>query len=216
MTTYNSSERYTLSQAQSRLLRESESRALALHGRLRVLRDASIEVADEWSANALDSLVAHLKVALPQPLIDQVEVRSGMEWSVFVGHCISWWENARTPQLMNTPQAKEYHPFFLTLVERLASLDLFLEGFLWNQHRRVPVTWGEAPWWPLIAGAVLGILISQGSWWAPWPLMLALGLMLGWVGRSLLGKQRYCGGASCGVNVSRLVDRCHHCGGQLI
>ena len=213
---YTTSESYTLSQAQSRLLRESESRALALHGRLRVLRDASIEVADEWSAGALDSLVAHLKVALPDSLISETELRSGMEWSVFVGHCISWWESARTPKLMSAEHTKEYHPFFLTLVERLASLDLFLDGFHWNQHRRVPVLWDEPPWWPLITGAVLGIVISQGSWWAPWPLMLALGLMLGWIWRLLLGKQRYCGGASCGVSLSGPKERCHRCGGQLI
>ena len=216
MMSYNSSENYTLSQAQSRLLRESESRALALHGRLRALRDASIEVADEWTEGALDSLTAHLRAALPNTLITQVESRSGMEWSVFVGHCISWWESARTPKLMSTQPAQEYHPFFLTLVERLASLDLFLEGFYWNQHRRVTVLWGEPPWWPLIVGALLGIIASQGGWWAPWPLMISLGLMLGWVWRLLLGKERYCGGASCGVSLAKNIDRCPRCGGQLI
>lgn len=209
------SERFKLSEVQSRQLRESESRALALHGRLRVLRDGNVEVEDEWSAGALDSLVSHLRVALPEKLITHVESRSGMEWSVFTGHCLSWWESARTPQLMRGGHAQDYHPFFLTLVERLATLDIYLEGFQWNQHRQVSVLWDDPPWWPLIFGAILGLLVSQGSWWAPWPLMLCIGVMFGWIGRSFIGKRPYCGGAACGSSLSFSDERCARCGGRL-
>lgn len=216
MLSHLSSERFSLSEVQSRLLRESESRALALHGRLRVLRDGSVEVEDDWSASALDSLVAHLRAALPDPLIACIESRSGMEWTVFIGHCLSWWESARTPHLKSGGHTHNYHPFFLTLVERLASLDIFLEGFQWNQHRQVAVRWDEPPWWPLIAGTLMGLIISQGSWWAPWPLMLSIGAMCGWVGRSLIGQRRYCGGASCGADLSATAERCDRCGGRLV
>ena len=212
---YAASSSYLLSQAQGRLLRESESRALALHGRIRILRDASVEARDDLATDALEALAAHLSAAFPDELIRHVEARSGMAWPVFIGHCVSWWQNARTPRLTMSP-TQTYNPFFLTLVERLASLDVTLEGFQWNRHRRISIELGDWPLWPLLAGGGIGLTISYINWSAPWPLMLMLGLMLGWTTRVIMGRARFCGDASCGVAVQRDDARCDRCGGILL
>lgn len=89
---------YDLSDTQAKTLLGIQPRALVLLGRLRVLNDGSVEVEDEWAGSALDALSQTIRSSLPKSAIGEVEKRSGMPWSVFVGQCLVWWEGSSQPQ----------------------------------------------------------------------------------------------------------------------
>jgi hypothetical protein len=212
----NSTEVYELTEAQSALLKEVEARAFALEGKLRVLRDASVEVEDEWAGAALESLSAQLRSALPHELLHHVEARSGMAWSVFIGHCIHWWEAQKSQGPRAGLHEMRGSSLLMTIMERLASLDLLIEGVYWNRSRSFPIQYSEPAWWPIILGCCLGIILSRGSWWAPWPFMAVFGSGLGWLFRGILSRQEYCGGIYCGAQVFTQLTHCDRCGGGLI
>ena len=207
---------FELDELQGIALRDIESRAIALEGRIRVMRDASLEVQDEWSAVALDALASHLRAALPPELLELVEARSGMGWDVYVGHCVHWWGvNRLKKRELNQAIDQSKHTLLLTIAERLASLDLFIEGLKWNEARRVGVSYSDPPWWPVVLGLLIGIAVSRGSWWAPWPLMAIFGAGFGWVARGVLSRQRFCDGPQCGSLLTATASQCERCGGTI-
>ena len=83
---------YTVSADRIGQLSDIQHRAMVLLGRLRVLKDGSIEAEDDFAADALEALSQRLSVGVSREATVAVEDRSGMPWSVFVGQCISWWE----------------------------------------------------------------------------------------------------------------------------
>ena len=280
---------------QVRAISDIHHRALVLLGRLRVLRDGSVEVEDDYAAGALDSLSQRLILGISREAITAVEERSGMPWSVFVGQCVAWWEGIGQPQrggstcmprglaspmetesiprvkrpsihtdavfgslatpsvggALNSsteglslwsPQTQEQNiknssdssmtseptplyrqrppvppvPFLAILVERIGSLDIYFKGLQWNRGRRVPMRVASAPLWPIVAGALLAIIMSGRSWWAPWPIMSFFGAGFGWLTSQALSKKRFCGGVACSQPIRARTTQCPRCGGELI
>ena len=85
---------FDLSSSQAEQLLAIQHRAVSLLGRLRVLRDGSVEVEDQWAGSALEALAGVARAGVPNQAILETETRSGMPWSVFIGHCLTWWEGS--------------------------------------------------------------------------------------------------------------------------
>ena len=85
---------FDISSSQAEQLLAIQHRAVSLLGRLRILRDGSVEVEDQWAEGALEALVSAVRAGVPNQAILEAESRSGMPWSVFIGHCLSWWEGS--------------------------------------------------------------------------------------------------------------------------
>lgn len=122
---------FTLSEAQADVLLGIQHRAIGMLGRLRVLRDGSIEVEDEWAESALEAFSHSIRSSVPMQAIQETEERSGMPWSVFIGHCLSWWEGVGQPQRggsmcmprgMTTPHEKDERPMVKRAAESLVNL----------------------------------------------------------------------------------------------
>ena len=92
MSAYLDNLTYVVSPEQVKALSDIQHRAMVLLGRLRVLNDGSVEVEDDYAADALEALSSRLGLGVSKEAISAIEDRSGMPWSVFVGQCISWWE----------------------------------------------------------------------------------------------------------------------------
>ena len=140
-----------------------------LKGRLGVGRDGELVALDEQAQEELFMLATALKDLLGQQATETLEERSRFTWEAFVGHCLRWWFVSGGGR-----------PLMRALQERLSDHAIILE-VAWAeglQADRLPAPASQTPLW---IGGVAGLAVSQEFWWAPWPIAVTLGLMVGWL-----------------------------------
>lgn len=139
---------FDLNSTQSKVLINIQYRAVALLGRLRILKDGSIEVEDQWAQHALEALANDIASSMPKQAISETEQRSGMPWSVYIGHCLSWWEGIGQPQQSGsmcmprglTPAQDSEHIPSIKCAETQVNTDGQAHGFL-QQNSNGLSTW---------------------------------------------------------------------------
>jgi hypothetical protein len=176
------------------------SYARGLHGLISLAPTGGVRLRDEESAAQLERLADDLVELIPEEAKEAIEERSEMTWLAFVGHCVVWWISQRGSK-----------DILLTFAAGAAAHQVIL-NLKWNEGRRVRPLPLPPPYWPVITWGISGLLIGQLVWWAPWPLTLALGLIVGW---SIRKSRWVCGGLHCGAELSGPRGDCAQCGGTL-
>lgn len=177
-----------------------DARALSLKGRLNVGAGGEVVAVDEESAETLLKLSSELERLVGRELVSALEARSTLRWEAFMGHCVQWW--------LSQPQRAG---FLKALAERLEDHAIELE-VAWAEGVTVERTVAPPSELPLYIGGLLGLAVSQGAWWAPWPISITLGLAVGWLARSPRWR---CTSLGCGTLMSTPYAQCPHCGATL-